>query len=400
MNILHILQQSIYNNDSKWLTSDSNIDMTCGILRELVVKRPDWNHYVLIAPLHDFADITSYDEIFKHENVNFIPYPFIVDAFLNRQNFSIKDFDRVFSSLPKIDLVWNNLTEVSRNIKTYLFQKKSDAKLITACYWMDTPEIGEEKVDPSISYQYRQFDGYECSDIVVFTCNSTKKAFFDNAEKVFVKEKITPILDKSVIWDFGFSTKEADQYRTNEKFDKKTILFLNRLSGINYTHHLEFIEAVNRLYEKRQDFQVIFTNPSQKANWDELKQQIPALHVYKDGKALNRQEYFELLWKADVSFHGYLSERYGGVANTESIYCNNITVMPEVYEYARRGGPDYPFYVKNDFSNLETMLGFALDRTSIFLNSKVHNEMKQRNLESAFETISDKVISDIEKLFF
>jgi len=80
MNILYILQQSIYNKNKKWISSDSNIQMMRGILSELIEKT-DWNFYVLIAELENFADIKDYKEIFDNERVHFIPYKFPVDAF-------------------------------------------------------------------------------------------------------------------------------------------------------------------------------------------------------------------------------------------------------------------------------------------------------------------------------
>jgi hypothetical protein len=398
MNILYILQQSIYGNDNKWKSSDSNINMMVGIFTELL-KKTDWNFYILIAPIENFSDIKSYDELIKNDRINFISYNFPINAFLNRQHFNIFEFDIIFKKLPKIDIIWNNITELSRNIKTYLFNEKQNSKLITTCYWMDTPEINEPKIDSSISYQYRQFDGYECSDLCIFTCKSTKNAFFANAKLIFKKNKIKLIKNKSVIWDFGFSKNEANKYKINEKFEKTTILFLNRLSGINYTHHEEFIKAINYLYEERKDFQVIFTNPSGKYSWKDLKEKINPLYIYKE-EILSREEYFNLLWKADISFHGYIVERMGGCANTESIYCNNITIMPRIFEYARRGGIFYPFYInkKINYINIKNKLNKALDNIN-FSKTKYFNNIQNRNLLSSFEYNSDIVIKNIKGLF-
>jgi hypothetical protein len=396
MNILYILQQSIYNNEGKWISSDSNINMMGGILRELLEKT-DWHFYILIAPLNDFADIKSYDELLdSNERIHWVPYNFIVDAFFNRQHFNIGDFDSMFKPLPKIDVVWNNITELSRNIKTYLWYKSKETKLISCCYWLDAPEIGEEKIDKNISYDWRQFDGFECSDLAVFTCKSTKKAFIQNARKKFNGKYTSAIKNKSTIWDFGFSTKEADKYKTDEKFDKPTILFLNRLSGINYTHHEEFIQAINLLAEKRNDFQVIFTNPSGKYSSEWLKENVKNVLIYKD-HPLNRQEYFELLWKAEVSVHLYNIERYGGCANLESIYCENTIIMPKVFEYAKRGGSKYEYYCDIPIApeSICEKLNLALDNMSDS-SIKMKKFVKK---ESSFESISDNVIKDIKGLF-
>lgn len=397
INVLYILQQSIYNKEGKWLTADSNINMMVGIIDQLVRFNKDLHFYVLIDYEENFADLHSYNEIMNHPQVHFVSYPFVVDAFLNRQNFNVAVFDVVFQNLPHIDIVWSNITEQSRNIKTYLHYTKRDAKLITCCYWLDTPMIGEPKVPEEISYMWRQFDGMECSDLCVFTCRSTLEAFFANATKVFDKSFIKKIAKKSTIWDFGFSLTEAMQYSGPlHGRNKPTILFLNRLSDINYTHHHEFISAVNELYQYRQDFDVVFTNPSQKADWEGLKKLVMPLKIVNNGMPLTRKQYFQLLWQSSISFHGYTLERYGGCAHRESIACDNIVVTPKVFEYERIQGKNYPFYVKNDFSNLMQVLGNALNK-SYFIEGTRWREIRRRNNDSAFEYVVDKVDRDIDE---
>jgi hypothetical protein len=372
--------------------------MLTGMMREVLKEKPDWNFYVLIGRLKDFADIQSYDEIFKHDNVHFIEYNFPVDAFLNRQHFSIFDFDKMYKKLPKIDIVWNNLTEVSRNIKTYLTYKKQEAKLVTTCYWLDAPEIGEEKVDKSISYDWRQMDGFECSDLVVFTCESTKKAWIENAKRKFPHSKyLKPIINKSTIWDFGFSQAELEQYKCKSMFDKKTILFLNRLSGINYTHHIEFIEALHTLKKirERDNWQVVFTNPSQKISWSYLQANVPNLCMY-DEHTLTREQYVKLLWSGDISVHLYEKERYGGCSMVEALYTDNLIVSPKVFEYKRRLGNKYPFYCTVNSESIARALNKALDCSFGELNDKFM--IKDRNNISSFEFIGSHVIEDIENL--
>jgi len=392
MNILYVLQQSVYNNDNKWTSADSNINMMIGIFNELLTYT-DHEFYVLISPLNTFADIKSYDELLKNKRIHWIEYNFPINAFLNRQHFNVYEFDNMFQQLPKINIVWNNIDELSRNIKTYLFYKSPDTKLISCCYWLDCPEINQEKVDTSISYQFRQFDGFECSDLAVFTCESTKNAFFNNAKKFLKQNKIKKINEKYSIWDFGFAQSELNKYKTNSKFNKKTILFLNRLSGINYTHHEEFIDAVNSLYEIRQDFQVILTNPSGKFSWPELKRRIKPLHILSD-KTLSRQQYTELLWKSDISVHLYEKELYGGVAMRESLFANNIIIAPKLYEYKRILGNNYNFYTNKNFKNLESQISLALDTNNFVYSNKVI----QRNNDSSFEVVKNIVINDLNEL--
>ena len=142
MRLLYIIQQSIYDNNGKWSTADSNIGMFIGLAKELVEKT-DWEIHALIAPLHDFSDIRSYNEIFDHPNVLFKPFDYPVDAFLNRQNFPARDMENLIKL--DYDLIINNITEISRNIKSIIEINKLKTKLITQCFWLDCPEIGEAK---------------------------------------------------------------------------------------------------------------------------------------------------------------------------------------------------------------------------------------------------------------
>lgn len=401
MNILYIVQQSIYGNDGKWRTADSNVNMMLGMLRSVLKDRPDWNFYILIGKLDDFYDIDSYDELFKHPNVYFIQYNFPVDAFFNRQHFNVKEFESIWKILPKIDVVWNNITEISRNIKTFLYYKKEKSRLITPCYWLDAPTIGQEKVPMDISYDWRQFDGFECSDLAVFTCESTYEAWQKNAKNKFQQHWIDSIIKKSTIWDFGFSVEELQSLAKNEPFEKKTILFLNRLSSINYTHHEEFIEAMNILQSirKENDWQVVFTNPSQKFSWDELKSRVPNLHLYKDGKALNREEYATLLKNAFISAHLFKKELYGGCSNVESLYSGNIAIMPKVYEYAKRADETYPGFINDiDPWEIAQVVNTILDMDNDTLKAYIKSSRDKVVAMSSFEIVGKKVINDIEQI--
>lgn len=395
MKILYVLQQSIFGNDNKWKSADSNINMMIGFFKALK-KTSKWKNLnidVVIAPIADFSDIKSYHELFKDKNIRYIPNHFPINAFLNRQHFNIYFWESILHN--DYDIIINNIAEQSRNIKTLIEVLNKKAKLVTQCFWMDCPEINEAKVPISYSYDWRIFDGYECSDLCVFTCHSTLEAFFNNALCKFNIKYLKNILLKSTIWDFGFSQIEANEYKIKKKKNKKKlILFLNRLSMINYTHHKEFIEAINNVSKNRNDFEVIFTNPSEKFSNEWLKENCLNVKLLKH--PLNRKEYWELLYKADISVHLFTKERYGGCSNVESIHCDNIVIMPKIFEYSKRGGKEYPFYVDANINakNIANVLIKALDYKELYNNK----EMKMRNLSSSFEAQSEQILNELYSL--
>jgi hypothetical protein len=404
MKILYILQQSVFNNKGKWISADSNINMMVGMIESLKDNLEFWNKLecidIIISNLEDFEDIHSYSELIDDEKVNFISYNFFVDSVINRQHFDAHFWTKILNN--NYDIVINNITELSRNIKTILSYKKLKSKLITQCFWMDTPHINEAKVPIEYSYDWRQIDGYECSDLCTFTCQSTKKAFMDNLFNKFDNiSLLNKIENKSTIWDFGYSQKEANKHKGIKYVNnKKLILFLNRLSGINYTHYLEFIEALKILKEKyqRNDFSVMFTNPSGKISVEWLQENVP--NYISLEKSLNREEYWKLLYRGNISVHLYTIERYSGCALRESIAAGNMPVVAKCFEQQYLVPNDNLLIpVQEDKSikaeDIAKSLLYALDNVYIQTMEYVKD---QNYYKSSFESVSNKVIEDINKL--
>ena len=349
--------------------------------------------------------------LFNHPRVLFKAHDYPVDAFLNRQNFPARDMENLIKL--DYDLIINNIPEISRNIKSIIEINKLKTKLITQCFWLDCPEIGEAKVPTNMSYDWRQFDGFECSDWATFTCNSTKEAFIENSKHKFADKYVQNVLNKSSIWDFGYSQKEADEYRPMliNRVPNPRILFLNRLSGINYSHHEEFFEVIRDIWKERQDFEVVFTNPSRKISFEEISEKCPAYVPYKDNKPLSRKEYWELLYAGDVSVHLFTIERYSGCALRESIAANNIPIVAQCYEQER--------IVDNSQFTVEVDEDKNIDKKSLKyailngLNScfwmgaegfyftgmaEIMKGIKERNEESSFEHTAKIVIEDINRV--
>lgn len=408
MNILYIVQQSVYTSQGKWSTADSNIQMMRGLIKEILRHTNDIHFYVVLGAIETFEDINYYGQIIDHSNVHFCGYHFPVDAFLNRQHFDVFEFENLMQALPKMDIIWNNITEISRNIKTWMYYRKYEAKLITSCYWLDCPMINEEKVPIDVSYMWRQFDGFLCSDLVTFTCKSTQSAFRYNAAQVFKRPFIDDILSKSIIFDFGYQANELGKPPFDKAFPP-IIVFLNRMSGINYTHHEEFINAIKILYSWRDDFEVVFTNPSKKIDPKWLEQEVPNYVNYKNkhDQIYSRKEYIELIQASSISVHLFDTERYGGCAHREAIHCANIPITLNLHEYSRIQGPSYPFYIAAIKPKLiaET-LNFVLDnldsrtgyRCSRIINGPHFNKIRERNYESSYEAQAPKILTALEDL--
>ncbi len=392
MNILIFLQQSVYTNEGKWTTADSNIQMHLGLIRNVLKIREDVNFYVVISPFEDFyGGISLKDDLIDDPRVVFITRPVPVNAFYGRIHFDISWFEKVMTVdfLKKIHVIINNEPCLTRNIKTYLHFKNVSIPIVTQNFWMDCPTINEEKIDKNISYDWRQMDGVECSELAAFTCESTGYAFHVNCRNRLLGN----VVRNQTIWDMGFDADELLK-KSYPKFDRKTILFPNRMSSINYTHHLEFIEAIKLLSKMRDDFDVVFCNPSGKIEWQWLKDNVPNLRVLTE-KILTRAEYIELLWRSHVGVSLYTIERYGGCANVEMLFCGMKVVMPCVFEYDLRGGRDYPFFISDSIipTGIANRLNEALD--SDYDMSSVSKRVYDM---SSYQVVAQKVMSDLDEL--
>lgn len=392
--VLYVLQQSIFH-DGKWISADSNINMMIGVITELL-NQTEWEFMIVVGS--PFEDINHLQDIFSHPRVKYHIMKWPVNAVLPRYTFYTEEWEILFKTFQPT-ILWNNIPELTRNFRALISCMDYRALLIHCNYWMDTPLVDEvAKVDERYSYELRQIDGALSADIVAFTCESTKAAFFSNfGMRINTLDLLGEIEKKSVIWDFGFSMNELLQYKDNPyHFDKPTFVFPNRLSESGYTHYHEFIDVVNRA-STIVDFQVVFTNPSNKVSWEWLEKEVKPLHIIKRGP-LTREEYARLLWGADFIVSLYTNERYGGCANVEGIFCNCLPIMPNTFEYEKRAPKGYPLFLEGEIATINLL-------EMITKGVKQHQQIKEAYSEwmvlnigyrSSFEFVTENVIEHIQ----
>ena len=408
LNIFYVLQQSITKvvtedgkERRKWLPHDSNVSMGLDLFASVYKLNPNVHFYVLVAPLEDFEAWDKYPEL---PNVTWLPFKFKVNAWLNRYQLILDDFLAAWNLATEKagaepDILWNNITELTGNMKQTLWQAGKKPKIVTCCYWLDCPEIGEEKVAKDITYQWRQLEGFMLADVVGFTCESTRLAWLENASKLLTDEKIDEVDRKHAIFDFGYLQENVD--KSKSLFEGQggdyfpTILFPNRLTtSSDYTNWKPFIKAVNKVWKKRQDFAVYFTNPSGQVSQEWLEQHVEAniLPLYT---GLPREKYFDLLKTCHIFCSLYEIERYGGCAHRECLASGLIPVTPRKFEYERIQGPDYPFYVEH-MRDLPDVLDKAI--SAWYKCYKVPEKILERCKDSSFERASVVVLETLGDL--
>jgi len=340
--MLYVLQQSILDNDRNWLSADSNINMASGFFRAWI-NHDDMEGYevdVMIAPIVTFGDIVDFTDVFPtHPRLSFIQTSMTRNAALNRMDFRSWQWSQIIQNR-HYDVIVTCVPEWVLGIKTtYDTLKMVPPKIVAQCFWLDTPMIGEPKQPESVTLQYRQAEGFALADLVVFTCQSTRNAWIQNAIKLLAPKPITEIMAKMTVWDFGYSEAEVKEMiggGTERRLnDVVRIGFLNRMGSDGYTNASLFIDALRILKsdpDYANNFEVVFTNPSKRVDENWLEENVPNFVSFMDGKTLTRKEYFQFLYECDVTVHLFVKERYGGCALRESIAAGNYTVVANCHE--------------------------------------------------------------------
>lgn len=414
--VLYILQQSILDNAGKWLSADSNINMASGFFNAWIDQTGmgGFEVDVVIAPINTFTDIKNFQEVFpEHPNLKFIEIEMTPSAALNRMDFSSWEWQKVFQT-GRYDLIITCVPEWVLAIKTLLHTMKQPMpKIITQCFWLDTPEIDEPKQPEHITLQWRQAEGFILSDLVVFTCESTKKAWINNSIRIISARALLPVLQKTTVWDFGYSQAEIDSTVPEDwrAHDVARIGFLNRITSDDYTNTHIFIEALRLLKTDPRytdHFEVVFTNPSKRVSGEWLLRNVPNYKSFMDGKPLSRSEYLQFLYSCDVTTHLFVKERYGGCALRESIASLNFTVVADCHE---QGHLVFDPHLKVDAKNLTAeavadALRYAIDVTLCrvtndeWMKAQDYREatVDKNKLQCSFESQINIVLSDLYKI--
>lgn len=344
------------------INSDSNITILNGMIENLT---PDYS-FDIVMPAAEYCNCCYTEAITtnvleflirirqsKHKPIN---------AFTLRYDFDFEEITQlVIDSNP--DFIVNNTPSLTRNLKAVLFHLKNKLdhkpKLINFLHFLDYP--GEDKVPKEISYFIRQIEGILCADMAVFQSYTVRNKAIAAIEEYFpkIKEITNPNL-KVAVWNATYSQTQIDKI-TSSKFDKKTIMFPNRLSSTNYSNHLRFFEAIRNLSKQREDFEVIVNNPTQYLKTEEVQQLCPNLKILNNGQLLKRDGYFKTLHACHIGVALFVQEGHGGVSSKEFQAAGCLPVYPKVNEYQYLMPKDYKGFCKPDLSDLEEAINYVLD---------------------------------------
>jgi len=398
-------------NDGKFLfTVDSNVNVATFTLNGLAELHPDWDFYVLVPGLHkivyqkDKINIRDYFPDKLEKNIHLKEYRYYGFPFLDRMQFDIPSLDII--NLPKIDLMLLNDPTKVLSYKTYLYNRqKTFVPIISRNHWVSGKS--DRKVPEEVDFFLRQLEGSIYGTYSTFNSQFAKKLFLENAKEFLNDDKIAEIEKKC----FGFETADMKKLlkhketMTSEvaekKHDKFTILWAHRLSY--YTNFEKVFDLLNVLYNRRQDFQTIASDPGNKFTQEELHKRWPHIKIL-DKTNWTHEKYLTECWKASavIGWHSYPAT-WGGLSAVEPMCCGAVPILYDDYAY-KEMFYSKPIEIINKIffkngeemlRNIEHLIDDASDREMLSeLTVKfVTEELSMTNYISKLDTLINKALN-------
>jgi len=376
------------------INADSNITILNGMIENL----SDDFSFAVIMPQECYCNV-NYHEAISDKAKIFSKKGMPVNSFSLRYDF---DFNEMIDFINHInpDVIVNNTSTLTKNIKAVIYYLRSEAKLVNFMHFLDHPL--ENKVPNEVSYFIRQLEGIVCSDLPVFQSYTVKSKALDSLasyithDEIFRSKKLWDL--EYDVWNATYSQKEVDSYEA-VKPEKKRIIFPNRLSSTNYSNHLRFFEAIRNISETRDDFEVVVNNPTKYMTYEEIGKLCPNLKVLNDGNLLDRQQYFEALKSSDIGVALFTQEGHGGVSSKQFQAAGCLPVYPMVNEYAYLMPESYQGFCNVNLKDLEMALNYTLDICRTDKGKAYSDKAKELIYErDSFEANSKKVKESLIKL--
>jgi hypothetical protein len=352
----------MYNKTTKELLpeADGNIAMMRNTILEYKKYRPDDMFFVLLPA--ELSDSDKMCAILPNGTINAAPIfynNYVVSARINRFNFPLGEFSEILRN-KKINLIINDVIELTSNFQQ-MFNIEFGYK----------PKIisNIRHLDDVINhyYMHRVIDGIHQSDLVTILSETMRNKLLEQIEEIlgekhFESKIITfePSISYDELYEFHHKTLVRD-------LDKVIITFPGRLSKgeENRTNWDKFGQAIAKLREKRQDFEVYYTDPNNAQDFNNGIDWIKT--IPKD-----RHQFLNLLNKTDVVVSLMDIEGFGGISIREALLMNCLPIIPYVHEY-KKMAPDesYPGYINSPIKVDELALTLDWAISSIKQNNKI-----------------------------
>lgn len=350
MNILVYPQLSMYDKQTKKLTpqADGNINMMRNTINEWAKHRPQDKFYILLPSELSFKHVNYFNLLNINADYDALFYDsYVVSARINRFNFPMNEFSSILRDI-KIDLLINDVIELTPNFKQMFKIEFSYEPLIIS----NIRHVDNGLTSP---YIYNVIAGIKQSDLVTILSESMITNLKDQIHYYGLNKEFINMLfayHKLTVFEPSISLAEIEPYTRNaiiKHLDKPIITFPGRLSigEESRTNWDKFIDAIIILRQKREDFEVYFTDPNNALDNGVIEQQEWTKSIPK-----NRNAFLNLLNKTDIVVSLMDIEGFGGISIREALLMDCMPIIPYAHEY-KKMAPN------------ENYLGYIFDKVTV-----------------------------------
>ncbi len=312
----------------KDLEKDSYVVVLRNVINEMNKVRDDI-FWTILSPKH----IKSLQfENTEQLMINMPSYPnkmrthFDPQEILKVVNWRKEDYDIIYSHLPEQTLALSNLFKNSTNITPYV---------IGYSHWFEVKE--NSNYDPTMLAQnlLGVLEMEECGVNSIWL----KDFVIEKSKELLSDKQVNKLQDIIQPHYLGI-----DDVSPDHDYEPKTILFNHRDN--DYTGYSWFVNQMDKLYEKRQDFKVFTTL----TNLD---------RPYAERVRLSdRKEYLNFVRKIHMGVGCFKTYSAWSISTTDGLSQGVPYVLPNKLCYPEMVGKDYPLlYEEKDFlSTIENML--------------------------------------------
>ena len=254
--------------------------------------------------------------------------------------------------------------------------------------------------DPTDLFRFIHYPGMEVTDLANLLCldrvllpsHYLRGVLLENIAR-WQPEAAGQLGGKMAVVGLPISTRRLDAGRTEERFDRPTIVFNHSLIPSKAPE--VFLEVATQVLG-RHDVNVVVTrqveDESLKERFRELSTRFPDRLIF--GETYSLPQYFRILWKADFQISTALHEGLG-IATLEAMYAHNCCLLPNRCSYPEiTEGLDDVLY-----SSSEELL----DKIDYYLKNeaarrKVAAALHQRSLRYTPEQVASRLVAVFSEL--
>lgn len=409
---------TLINDKPKWLLrNDACMNICIGIVSSILEQYPnEFEFLIKLPPSSDTDDVGQLSDLFDKkylDRIEFLRDSIPHSPVTSRFNFDMQkyiDKKEVFSG---IDIMINDENTLTKNWRVFFQSIGINVPIISTNYFMDSPI--SPKSDPKVRYYERQMEALISSDMFSYPVQSALDEALEAYDFMFKNRNLLGI---PTVWNIGAFYKEVAKGHTENRFNKTTIYFGNRItdSANRYTNWHIFAEGIGRLSTliDMSNVEAVILNPTRKVTDEQLnlinKLSNGHVKVLSNNESFTREQYIEFINHAHISCNLFTNEVHGGLTHVEAMMAGCIMVAPALNDYLHKYSDsenleNYPFLIHTENKQID-MDSFVLclkkavesskEKSSFNYYSEMNKQLAYKY--ASYENSANIIVNDLNSL--